>query len=83
MPWSNALRLWLRSLAWWVLGNVQPSESEVDVALRRAYSDAGMPESQFYPEAVLGPKLHEVLLHASRHLGNPLVTLNDVRELLR
>jgi hypothetical protein len=77
------IKLWLRSLAWWVLGNVKPAETDVDAALRAAYNDAGMASANFYPEYVLGTKLHEVLLHASRHLGNPLVTLNDVRELLR
>ena len=79
----NAIKLWLRALAWWVLGNVKPAESDVDAALRAAYNDAGLSFSNFYPEYVLGPKLHEVLLHGSRHLGNPLITLSDVRELLR
>lgn len=79
----NALRLLLRRIAWWILGNVRPSETELDAALRQAYVDAGISLEHFYPEYVLGKKLHEVLLHAAKHRGNPLQTLADVRALLR
>lgn len=79
----NRMRALARVLAWWVLGNVTPADDEIDAALRAAYADAGVSLDNFYPEYVLGAKLHEVLLHGSRHLGNPLTTLNDVRELLR
>lgn len=79
----NALRLLLRRIAWWILSNVRPSETELDAALRQAYVDAGISLEHFYPEYVLGKKLPEVLLHAAKHRGNPLQTLADVRALLR
>lgn len=79
----NALRLLLRRIAWWILSNIRPSETELDAALRQAYVDAGISLEHFYPEYVLGKKLHEVLLHAAKHRGNPLQTLADVRALLR
>lgn len=79
------LQRWLRDLAWYVLAHVHPSLDEVDLALMEAFSDCGLPVAEFRHDFDLlhSGKLHEVLHHASRRLGNPLVTVADVRELLK
>jgi hypothetical protein len=81
----NTAKQWLRSLAWWVLGNVKPSEDDVDAALRRAFLRAGLNQDIYQQDFDLrsSGKLHEVLLHASDDLGNPLRTVSDVKALLR
>lgn len=74
----------LRDLAWYVLAHVHPSLDEIDLALMQAFYDCGLPIASYRQDFDLlhSGKLHEVLLHASRRLGNPLVTVADVRELL-
>lgn len=79
------MRRVLRSVAWWLLAHVHPSADEIDAALRGAFADCGLPLDAYTPEfdVLHTGKLHEVLVHASRRLGNPLVTVDDLRELLR
>jgi hypothetical protein len=79
----NRLRLLLRSLAWWILGNVRPAEDEIDAALRAACTDAGVDPALYAPDYQPGVKAAELLFHASRRLGNPIVTMQDLKELLR
>lgn len=75
----------VRAWAWWTLANVAPPEDEVDAALRRAFLRAGLNQALYQPDFDLrgSGKLHEVLLHASDDLGNPLRTVEDVKALLR
>jgi hypothetical protein len=84
MTLADRGRRLLRTLAWWVLGNVRPLETEIDAALKGAFADCGLPAASYHPECdvLRTGKLHEVLVHASRRLGNPLVTVDDLRELL-
>ena len=72
-----------RAQAWRLLADRKPLEDEIDLALRGAYSDAGVCVDDFQPDYLLGPKLHEVLIHGAKRLGNPLLTLADVKELLK
>jgi len=62
-----------------------PLKVEVDDVLRAAYTECGLSLDKFYPEFDLqhSGKLHEVLIHACRHMGNPLITVADVAALLR
>jgi hypothetical protein len=80
----NTIRLWLRQLAWWMLGNIKPAENEVDAAMRHAFASAGLNVDLYSPEFDISTsgKFHEVLFHASQELGNPLRTVNDLKELL-
>lgn len=75
-------RLFLRRLAWWVLGNVKPNETEVDRALRAAFAEVGLNIDAYAPETILGNKALAIVFHASEKLGNPIITLQDVKELL-
>lgn len=81
----NVLRSWIRAFAWWILRTVKPLETEIDQAIRGAFQDCGMSEALYTPEFDLrnSGKLHEVLVHASNRLGNPLITVNQLRELLK
>ena len=79
------IRSLLRRLAWWILRTVQPAEDEVDAAMRTAFAACGLSVEAYAPEFDLAHsgKLHEVLYHASVALGDPLVTVADVKDLLR
>lgn len=81
----NRLRLLLRTIAWWILGNIKPSENDVDVAIRAAFHEVGLNEADYAPDFDLlrTGKVLEVVIHASRKLGNPIVTVQDVKELLQ
>lgn len=70
--------------AWWVLGNVTAPENEIDEALKAAFKEAGLGQHLYSADFDLlhSGKLHEVLVHAAAKLGNPLVTVSDVKELL-
>ena len=72
-----------RQQAWRLLTERKPLPDEIEAALRQAYRESGLSDEQFYPEFSLGPKRHEVLFHAARIVGNPIETLNDIRELLK
>lgn len=79
------LQRWLRAVAWWILATVHPLDDEIDVALKGAFMDCGLNVDGYAHDVDLlaSGKLHEVLVHASRRLGNKLTTVQDVRELLR
>lgn len=70
----------------WELRSSPPSRppSPVLGEVKAAFGDCGLPLDQFSPDFDLlhSGKLHEVLVHASRRLGNPLVTVDDLRKLL-
>lgn len=80
----NKFRILIRGFAWWILGSVKPTPDEVDKALLKAFGDCGLNKELYSPEfdVLHSGKLHEVIVHASRNLGNPLVTVNDLKELL-
>lgn len=78
----NKLRSLLRACAWWILGNVKPQENEVDKALRVAFAEIGLNIDNYAPETILGNKALALVFHASEKLGNPIITLQDVKELL-
>lgn len=75
----------LRQLAWWLLQTVHPAEEEIDVVLRAVWGDVGLPLDAYHRDFDLlhSGKFHDVLILASRRLGNPLITLDHVRELLK
>lgn len=75
----------LRADAWWILEHIKPAEDEVDTALRGAFTDCGLPQDSYSADFDIrhSGKLHEVLLHASARLGNPLHTVADLSNLLR
>lgn len=77
------MRALLRRLAWWLLATVKPAESEIDTVIRAALHDAGIGSDDYAPERVIGPKALEVLHHAATRLGNPILTLGDVKRLLQ
>ena len=80
--WGTPVRV--RAQAWDILRTVHPEADEIDAALLAAFADCGLPREAYDHDFDLlhSGKLHEVLVHASARLGNPLVTVADVRELL-
>lgn len=81
----NGMRIWLRGLAWWILGNVKPSENDIDAAIRAAFAHCGLNHDAYAPEFDVRQtgKFHEILIHAGDALGNPLRTVADLKALLR
>ena len=81
--WPNAVED--RAQAWQILQTRLPAEDEIDAALRAAFAECGLSGEAFAQEFDLlhSGKLHEVLHHASAKLGNPLVTVRDVKALLQ
>ncbi len=85
------LRKWfiqlLANLVKDVLVELYPPQppSEIDDVLKAAYTECGLPADSYHPDFNLlhSGKLHEVLIHAARKMGNPLVTVADVATLLR
>lgn len=73
----------LRTVAWWVLRHVRPTEDDIDRALREAFMDAGVSLDHFTHDYDPGAKRLEILHHAAVRLGNPLYTIEDLRRLLR
>ena len=73
-----------RSFAWWLLRNVHPSHDEVDVALKASFADCGLNIERYAEDYNLrnSGKFFDVLVHASDKLGNPLMTVADVKTLL-
>lgn len=79
----DAWRRWRRQRARYVLDTVRVSESEVDQAIRQGCVQAGVQLDRYAPDLDLGPKAHEVLIHAGRSLGYRLRTIQDIQEWLR
>ncbi len=79
----NKIKSLLRSIGWWILKNIKPTEDEIDIALRAAFQDCGVNPSIYSLDLHLGDKKYEVLHFASQRLGNPLITLGDIKNLLQ
>jgi hypothetical protein len=62
-----------------------PAAVTSDDAIKFAFRECGVGIQHFYPEANLLAmgKVHEVLIHAARRMGNPLATVADVQRLLK
>lgn len=62
-----------------------PIKPDVDDVLRTAYTECGLAADSYGPNVDLlhSGKLHEVLIHSARKLGNPLITIADVAALLK
>ena len=78
------LRQRLRSFAWWLLATVPPAAHEIDAAMKGAFADCGLPVDAYAEDFDLlhSGKFHEVLHHAAKRLGRPIVTVGDLRSLL-
>ena len=73
-----------RSFARWLLRNVQPSHDEVDVALKASFAECGLNIEHYTEDYNLrhSGKFFDVLVHAADRLGNPLMTVADIKTLL-
>ncbi len=80
----NYLRIKLRLLGKWLLENVKPSQDDIDLAIKQAFSEVGLPLEDYSLEFDLlhSGKLSNVLIHSSNILGNPLITVGDLKKLL-
>lgn len=81
----NRIRRLLRSLAWWILANVQAQPDEIDRALIGAFADCGLNAEHYaddYNVRNVG-KFYDVLVMSAHRLGNPLQTMGDVKRLLQ
>ena len=81
----NRLYRALRDLAWWILKRLHPSPDDVDRAVVQAFADCGLNVDLCHDtfNVRASGKIHEVLIHASDRLGNPLVTVADLKAMLR
>lgn len=82
---KNRLIKFLRALAFFVLATYKPDEEEIDAAVRYGFKEAGLNASLYSEDFDLlhSGKFHEVLIHSSRAIGNPLTTVADLKDLLR
>ncbi len=62
-----------------------PDEDAIDASLRGAFADCGLALDQYHPDFDIlhSGKLLDVLVHGSRRLGKPLVTVADLADLFR
>jgi len=81
----NRMRRLLRSIAWWLLANIQAQRDEIDKALLGAFTDSGLNAEHYADDFDLrnSGKFWDVLVLAAARLGNTLQTVADVKELLQ
>jgi hypothetical protein len=75
----------IRAFAYWILRTFKPREDEIDEAIRYAFAQSGLNQDDYHRDYDLlhSGKLNEILFHATNKLGNPLITVNDLRDLLK
>lgn len=80
----NTFKRKLRQFARWLLLTIQPAPDEIDAAILMAFAEVGLPIDEYSHEFDLlhSGKFHAVLLHTSHILGNPLITVGDLKGLL-
>lgn len=76
------MRQLLRDIAYWILSNVHPSNDEVDRAILNAFSDCGLPLSDFSYDLDISHKFYEVLFHTCKRVGINLRTVKDLKNLI-
>jgi len=81
----NTLKSILRAWARYILDHIKPSSSEIDVAILFGFTESALPLDLYSDDFDLlhSGKLHEVLVHSSNYIGNPLITVRDLKELLK
>jgi len=92
---SNWLRRWAwwvidrwpdvredRAQARRLLAERKPPSDEVQAALEAAAAYCGVALANLGPDTDLGAKRYEVLHYAAESLGNPLHTMQDLRDIL-
>lgn len=81
----NYFRNLTRQFAWLLLRNIQPRHDEIDNAIHIACRKAGLNSRNLHGQFDLlhSGKLHVVLVHSLQLLGKKLVTVDDLKELLK
>jgi hypothetical protein len=79
------MRKLLRRFAIYVLRNIHPSKDEIDTAIYDACTKAGLNVRNLHGQFDLlhSGKLHVVLVHSLQNLGQRLVTIDDLKKLLK
>lgn len=81
----NYFRNLTRRFAWLILRNIKPRHDEIDNAIYIACRKAGLNSRNLHGQFDLlhSGKLHVVLVHSLQLLGKKLVTVDDLKELLK